>query len=114
MTLGKWLRTPLTWALFRKSLTRRRVARHGFSGNMFRWIIGGDGVSYYQYYWSNVTAMDFFATAFKDDPFNGETGRKYRRMVLEKGASQDEMKTMTDFLGRDRKSDAFFEHIGLD
>jgi len=34
-------------------------------------------------------------------------------MVLEKGASQDEMNTVTDVPGREPKPDAFSEHIGL-
>jgi metallopeptidase MepB len=34
-------------------------------------------------------------------------------MVLEKGGSQDEMKTLRDFLGRDPKPDAFYKELGL-
>ena len=34
-------------------------------------------------------------------------------MVLEKGGSQDEMKTLTDFLGRPPNSDAFYEELGV-
>jgi len=81
---------------------------------MFRWVVEGSGVSYYGYYWSNVTAMDFFDAAFKKNPFDGEVGRRYRRTVLEKGASQDEMITAKQFLGREPKSDAFFEDLRFD
>jgi len=58
--------------------------------------------------------MDFFDTAFRADPLDGTVGRRYRRMVLEKGAGQDEMVTVTEFLGREPKSDAFFKDLGLD
>jgi metallopeptidase MepB len=50
---------------------------------------------------------------FKKDPMNGKEGRRYRHMVLEKGGSQEEMKTLEDFLGRKPSSDAFYQELGL-
>jgi metallopeptidase MepB len=44
---------------------------------------------------------------------NEKEGRRYRHMVLEKGGSQDEMKTLVDFLGRKPSSDAFYRELGL-
>ena len=44
---------------------------------------------------------------------NKSQGRRYRHMVLEKGGSQDEMKTLVDFLGREPNSDAFYSELGL-
>jgi metallopeptidase MepB len=54
-----------------------------------------------------------FHTVFAKDPMNGNEGRRYRHMVLEKGGSQDEMKTLEDFLGRPPSTDAFYEELGL-
>jgi metallopeptidase MepB len=54
-----------------------------------------------------------FYTIFKENPMSPEEGRKYRYMVLEKGGSQDEMKTLVDFLGREPKPEAFYQEIGL-
>jgi metallopeptidase MepB len=54
-----------------------------------------------------------FYTAFKANPMNGTEGRRYRHTVLEKGGSQDEMKTLEDFLGRPPKPDAFYKELGL-
>lgn len=54
----------------------------------------------------------FFA-AFKDDPMNGSQGRRYRHTLLAKGASEDEMKTLVDFLGREPKTEAFYDDLGL-
>lgn len=34
-------------------------------------------------------------------------------MVLEKGGSQDEMKTLEDFLGRRSSTEAFYRELGL-
>lgn len=44
---------------------------------------------------------------------NGKEGRRYRHMVLEKGGSQDEMKTLEDFLGRKPNPEAFYKELGL-
>lgn len=38
-------------------------------------------------------------------------GRKFRHTILEKGGSQDEMKSIVRFLGREPSSDAFNEHV---
>jgi metallopeptidase MepB len=54
-----------------------------------------------------------FFTIFEKDPMNPKEGRRYRHMVLEKGGSQDEMKTLEDFLGRKPSSDAFYKELGL-
>lgn len=54
-----------------------------------------------------------FYTIFKSDPMNPKEGRRYRHTVLEKGGSQDEMKTLTEFLGREPKTDAFYRELGL-
>ena len=40
-------------------------------------------------------------------------GRRYRHMVLEKGGSQDEMKTLQDFLGRPPSTEAFYRELGI-
>lgn len=55
-----------------------------------------------------------FYSVFKKDPMNGKEGRRYRHTVLEKGGSQDEMKSLVDFLGREPNSKAFYEELGLE
>jgi len=54
-----------------------------------------------------------FHTVFEKDPMNPGEGRRYRRMVLEKGGSQDEMETLKSFLGREPSGDAFYRELGL-
>lgn len=68
---------------------------------------------YYGYLTSQVYALDMFQEAFASDPMNAEEGRRYRYMVLEKGGSQPEMKTLIDFLGREPRTDAFYRELGL-
>ncbi|GAM88950.1 hypothetical protein ANO11243_069840 [Dothideomycetidae sp. 11243] len=68
---------------------------------------------FYVYLASQVHMLDMFYTAFKADPMNREQGLRYRKMVIGRGGSEDEMKMMTDFLGRPPNSDAFYKNLGL-
>ena len=54
-----------------------------------------------------------FYAAFRADPMNAKEGRRYRYTVLEKGGSQDEMKMLVDFLGREPTTEAFHKSLGL-
>ncbi|KAL3428485.1 metallopeptidase [Phlyctema vagabunda] len=80
----------------------------------FGHLIGGYDAGYYGYLSSQVYSTDMFYTVFKKDPMNPVEGRRYRHMVLEKGGSQDEMKTLEDFLGRKPNPDAFYKELGLE
>jgi len=44
---------------------------------------------------------------------DGKEGRRYRRTVLEKGGSMDEMKFLKEFLGREPSTEAFYRELGL-
>lgn len=74
---------------------------------------GGYDAGYYGYLSSQVYSMDMFYSVFAKDPMNEKEGRRYRHAVLEKGGSQDEMKSLEDFLGRKPSSDAFYRELGL-
>lgn len=63
---------------------------------------------------SLVYSTDMFYTVFAKDPMNPKEGRRYRHMVLEKGGSQPEMKTLEDFLGRKPNNEAFLRELGLE
>ena len=54
-----------------------------------------------------------FYTVFEKDPMNPKEGRRYRHTVIEKGGSQDEMKTLEEFLGRKPSSVAFYRELGV-
>jgi metallopeptidase MepB len=63
---------------------------------------------------SQVYSTDMFYSVFKANPMNAKEGRRYRHTLLEKGGSQDEMKTLIEFLGREPRPDAFYEELGLE
>lgn len=79
----------------------------------FGHLIGGYDAGYYGYLSSQVYSTDMFYTVFRADPMNPAAGRRYRYSVLEKGGSRDEMASLTEFLGREPKTDAFYEDMGL-
>jgi metallopeptidase MepB len=54
-----------------------------------------------------------FYSVFKKDPMNPKEGRRYRYTVLEKGGSQDEMKTLIEFLGREPDTEPFYDDLGI-
>lgn len=76
-------------------------------------IVSGYDAGYYGYLYSQVFSSDMYYAAFKADPLNSEAGRRYRRIVLEKGASLPELGLLTEYLGREPNSDAFFDNVGL-
>ncbi|KAK0124898.1 hypothetical protein ONS96_008776 [Cadophora gregata f. sp. sojae] len=84
---------------------------HG-DGNMGH-LVGDYDAGLYGYLYSKVFADDMFQTVFEKEPMDAKAGRRYRYAVLEKEGGQDEMKTLTDFLGQEPKMDAFFEDLGI-
>lgn len=79
----------------------------------FGHLIGGYDAGYYGYLSSQVYSADMFYSVFKKNPMDGKEGRRYRHTVLERGGSQDEMKTLEDFLGRKPSTEAFYKELGV-
>ncbi|KAJ2972139.1 hypothetical protein NQ176_g7327 [Zarea fungicola] len=85
-------------------------------GNRYATIghfVGGYDAGYYGYLFSLVFSTDMFYTAFKADPMNPEVGKRYRKLVLERGGSMDENLILKEFLGREPNSEAFYKSLGL-
>ena len=72
-----------------------------------------DGIDRLTLHSSQVYSADMFHTVFAKNPMDGTEGRRYRHTVLEKGGSQDEMKTLEEFLGRKPSTEAFYRELGL-
>ncbi|KAI5204327.1 hypothetical protein AUEXF2481DRAFT_62886 [Aureobasidium subglaciale EXF-2481] len=68
---------------------------------------------FYGYLYARAYATDMFYSVFKDDPLNKVQGRRYRRTMLEKGGSVDEMETLVEFLGREPSTEAFYKELEL-
>lgn len=73
----------------------------------------GYQAGYYGYLWSLVFAADISATFKSEGMLSPAAGMRYRKAVLAKGGTQDEMDMLREYLGRDPQPDAFLEHLGL-
>jgi len=104
------LRTEIMWLSDDDQLT---VTSNGNGHSCIGHLLGGYDAGYYGYLYSQVYSADMYQTGFAKDPMNEEQGRRYRKMILEKGGSTDEMQMLEEFLGRKPSSDAFYKELGL-
>jgi len=74
---------------------------------------GGYDAAFYSYLWSLVLAQDAFSEFQKKGVTDSATGMKWRREVLEKGSTDDEMKLLANFLGRKTNQKAFLKELSL-
>jgi thimet oligopeptidase len=66
----------------------------------------GYASNYYTYVLDKVIALDFYAQFDKTNLLDGPTAMRYRRAVLEPGASKPAAELVKDFLGRPQNMDA--------
>jgi thimet oligopeptidase len=71
----------------------------------------GYSSNYYTYVLDKVIAIDFFAQFDKKNLLDGPAVQKYRRTVLEPGASKPAEQVVEDFLGRKQNMNALTEWI---
>jgi Zn-dependent oligopeptidase len=62
---------------------------------------------YYVYDWGRVIVEDFFTQFSKENPFAGDVPARYRRAVLEPGATMSANDLVRNFLGRAQNTTAF-------
>ena len=67
----------------------------------------GYASNYYTYVLDKVIAVDFFSQFDKKDLLDGPTAMRYRRTVLERGATVPAQQLVDDFLHRPENMDAF-------
>lgn len=75
--------------------------------------LNGYAANYYGYLWSRVYAQDMFSVFKKKGVMDKATGIRYRKEILEAGASRPEIKSIETFLGRKSNSNAFLESLGV-
>ena len=73
----------------------------------------GYGAAYYGYLWSEVYAADMFSVFEKEGILNPAVGYRFRKSILEKGGSEDPMKMVRAFLGREPNNGAFLKNQGI-
>ncbi|MBK0393198.1 M3 family metallopeptidase [Ramlibacter algicola] len=88
------------------------------TANTFSHIFaGGYAAGYYSYKWAEVLSADawsaFEETMGSDGSPSVETGRQYRRAILEAGGSRPAMESFKAFRGREPSIDALLRHQGM-
>jgi len=92
--------------------------RWGRTPHSFSHIFAGDyAAGYYSYKWAEVLSADAYAafeeTAGSDGTPSVETGRRYRKEILEAGGSRPAMTSFKAFRGREPQLDALLRHQGM-
>lgn len=75
--------------------------------------LNGYGSKYYGYLWSLVYSCDMYSEFEKKGALSPEMGARYRTEVLSKGGSNDAIKLVSNFLGREPNNQAFLKYLGL-
>jgi oligopeptidase A len=74
---------------------------------------GGYAAGYYSYTWAEVLSADAFSAFEESGVLDLETGRRYRREILEVGGSRDAIDSFKAFRGRAPSIDAMLRHLGI-
>jgi len=75
--------------------------------------LDGYGAGYYSYLWSKVYAADMFTRFEKEGILSKKVGADYKKWILEKGGSMEEIELVKGFLGRKPNNKAFLKEIGI-
>lgn len=98
--------------LYKQVMGQEPLAGQQFPAS-FGHLMGGYDAGYYGYLWSEVYAQDMFSMFPEKDLTSPEVGLRYRKIILESGGMKEASELLTEFLGREPNSDAFFKNLGL-
>ena len=74
---------------------------------------GAYAAGYYSYSWAEVLSADVWSAFEESGVFDPETGRRYRRTILEVGGSRAAIDNFKAFRGREPRIDALLRHQGM-
>jgi oligopeptidase A len=74
---------------------------------------GGYAAGYYSYKWAEVLSADAWSAFEESGVLDAETGRRWRREILESGGSRPAMQSFKAFRGREPRIDALLRHQGM-
>ena len=74
---------------------------------------GGYAAGYYSYTWAEVLSADAFSAFEESGVLDLDTGRRYRREILEVGGSRGALDSFRAFRGRAPSIDAMLRHLGI-
>ena len=104
-----------TTDILRELQNRMNVFKYTEGTNMqasFDHLVGY-AAGYYGYLWSKVYADDLFSVFEKEGVLNRNVGLRFKKEILSKGSTEEEMTIIKNFLNREPNEDAFLKSIGL-
>jgi thimet oligopeptidase len=110
---GPAVNVDTTWRRLQPEMTpfSAIVGTHPEAG--FEHLMGGYDAGYYGYLWSKVYAQDMFTVFQQGGLENPEIGMRYRKDILEPGATEEPDVLVQRFIGRPLSYDAFYRDIGI-
>ncbi|NWG74058.1 MAG: M3 family metallopeptidase [Rubrivivax sp.] len=90
-----------------------RVPFNRFQHTFSHIFAGGYSAGYYSYKWAEVLSADAWSAFEENGVFDAETGRRYRREILEAGGSRRAIESFVAFRGREPVIDALLRHQGM-
>ena len=79
----------------------------------FGHLLGGYDAGYYGYLWSHVFGQDMFSRFEEEGVLSPSIGMEYRQTILEPNGTEDAHDLLRNFLGREPRSDAFLDKLGI-
>jgi len=90
------------------------VSPHNRYAHAFAHIFaGGYAAGYYSYKWAEVLSADAWSAFEAAGTLDVDTGRRYRREILEAGGSRPAIDSFRAFRGREPTIDALLRHRGM-
>ncbi len=74
---------------------------------------GGYAAGYYSYKWAEVLSADAYGAFEEAGVFDGDTGLRFRREILEQGGSRDAAELFKAFRGREPSVEPLLRHSGI-
>jgi oligopeptidase A len=90
-----------------------RADYNRFAHSFSHVFAGGYSAGYYSYKWAEVLSADAWSAFEERGVFDRDTGRRYRREILEVGGSRKAIDSFRAFRGREPMIDALLRHQGM-
>ncbi|MGM0785327.1 MAG: oligopeptidase A [Pseudomonadota bacterium] len=90
-----------------------RASFNRFQNGFGHIFAGGYAAGYYSYKWAEVLSADAWSAFEEAGIFDTETGRRFRREILEPGGSRDASELFRAFRGREPSVEPLLRHSGI-
>jgi len=102
-----------TWRRMETQDTAMPVVPGTYFEASFGHLMGGYDAGYYGYLWSKVYAQDMFTVFQRAGLLSPIAGMRYRKDILQPGATYEPDVLVRNFLGRPLNYDAFYKYFGI-